>query len=145
MKRLLALLVSLVAMAAAVAGAATPAQKVPLTKTNRGCSASVTGAEQTQPFGFVNLIKPAADKLVAAVVLQGATPNAVYNIRLIQILPGGVAVDCFIIDGTLATDSSGDGSRNVQEAVVQGATSAWVDLNNQADNTDFYDTAALSF
>jgi hypothetical protein len=68
----------------------------------------------------------------------------VYNIRLIQISPGGVVVDCSTVDGTLATDSSGYGSTNVQEAVVQGATSAWVDLNNQADTTDFYDTAALS-
>src|SRR4051794_29857372 len=144
MKRLLALLASLAAMAAAVAAAATPAQKAPLTKTNRNCDASIIGDVKTQPFGFVNLIKPAADKLVAAIVLEGATVKATYNVRLIQKI-GEMVVDCNTVDGTLVTGSSGNGNTNVQVAVTHGATSAWVDLNNKDDNTDFYDTAALWF
>src|SRR5215469_11403449 len=135
MTQLLALLASLATMTAAVAAASTPAQKVPLTKTNRDCDASVIGTEQTKPFGFVNLIKPAADKLVAAIVLKGATPNAIFNVRLIQL--GGVVDNCHTFVGTLVTDSSGDGNTNVQEDVIQGATSAWVDLNNQDNFADF--------
>lgn len=117
---------------------------MPLTQTNRDCTASVIGPVQTQPYGLVNLIKLAPGNLVAAIALTGATPNAIYNVRLIQI-GGGVALDCNTVDGTLATDSSGNGNANVQDAVIQGATSVWVDLNNQADFTNFYNTAALSF
>ena len=154
MKRLLALLASLAAMvaavaatAAAVAAAATPAKKVPLTKTNRDCDGIPPPGTpvETKPFGFVNLIKPADNKLVAATVVQGATASATYKVRLIQSDQDGVVLsvccappDCHSnYDGALVTDSSGDGNANIQAAVIKGAASVWVDLNNQADFSDF--------
>lgn len=119
------------------------AHQAPLTQTNRWCDATVIGEAQTRGFGFVNLIRPASGKLVAAVVLKGASPNTTYDIRLIQVVPGDT--DCHTIDGTLTTDADGNGSANVQQKILPGATKAWVDLNNQADFAQFYDTAALSF
>ena len=131
------------------AGAATaPAQKATLTQTNRNCDGSLAGPAATQPFGFANITVPAAGKLVTAVMLKGATPNSTYNIRLIQ-LPESLG-DCghFIngpFDGTVTTDSSGNGSTNVQEPVLTGATSVFVDLNNQANPDDFLTTPVVTF
>jgi hypothetical protein len=119
------------------------AHKAPLTQTNRACDASVIGDTRTEAFGFVNLIRPASGKLVAVVVLKGATPNTTYDIRLIQLVPGDT--DCRTVDGTLTTDADGNGSATVQEKILPGATKAWIDLNNHADYTQFYDTAVLSF
>lgn len=123
--------------------AATPAQKMPLTQTNRTCDSTVIPPERTQPFGFAVVTKPAKDKLVAAVALKGALPNTAYNIRLIQILPDDA--DCHTVDGTLTTDAFGNGNANVQEPVLPGATSVWVDLNGQINPDNFYDTAPVSF
>lgn len=145
MKRLLALLALLVAMAAAVAAAATPAQKLPLTKTNRDCTGQIIGSVETQSFGFVNLIKPANGKVVAAIVVQGATVSATYKVRVIRLGPEGNVLsvcctqpDCTNhFDGALVTDSSGYGNANIQANVIEGAISVWVDLNNQIEFSDF--------
>jgi hypothetical protein len=127
-----------------IAGAASSAaQEVPLTQTNRGCSGTVIGTPQTETFGFVIINKTASGKLIANVVLVGATPNATYNIRLIQVLPGDP--DCTMVDGTLTTDSLGNGNANIQEDVLSSPTSAWVDLNNQADFNKFFDTQVVTF
>lgn len=138
---------AVVAMPAAASAQATPAQKIPLTQTNRDCSGMVIGQPQSQSFGFAVVVRSAGPKpngkLVANVVLQGARPDATYNIRLIQVLPGDP--DCQMIDGTLTTDASGDGNANVQEPVLPNASTAWVDLNNAADFTNFYDTEVVSF
>jgi hypothetical protein len=88
----------------------------------------VDGA-RTTTFGFVNLIRPASGKLVAAVVLKGAKPNTTFNVRLIQVVPGNS--DCLNIDATLTTDEYGNGEVNVQEPVLSGASLVWVALNNQ--------------
>lgn len=128
---------------AATAGA-TPAQKVPLTDTNRDCSGTaISPPSSTGSFGFAVTVAPASGKLVAAVALKGALPNATYDIRLIQV--GGNPSDCDQIDGTLTTDATGDGNANVQERFLSGAGQAWVDLNNQANFGDFYDTQPVSF
>ncbi len=122
------------------------AQQSPLTKTNRSCAGSVLGAEQPQPFGFVNLTRTASDKLIASVVLKGGPPGTTYDIRLIQLLPGNE--DCgsaTVFDGTLTTDDLGNGNANIQEPVLPGATSVWVDLNNAADFGDFFDTTPTAF
>lgn len=132
-----------VGVPAVAAAAATPAQKIPLTQTNRDCDGTVIPPVFSEAHGFAVVIKPASGKLVANVVLKNAEPNAIYNIRLIQLLPG--STDCATIDGTLTTDAEGDGNANVQEPVLPGVTSAWVDLNNQADFTNFIDTAPVSF
>ena len=127
-----------------VAGAATtPAQKVPLTQTNRDCPGTVIGDPSTKTFGFAVVTKPASGKLVAAVALKGAVPNTTYTIRLIQILPGNA--DCFGVDGRLTTDSAGDGNANVQEPVLTGASQVWVDLNNPSDQSNFYTTDLVTF
>lgn len=132
-----------VAVPAVAAAKATPAQKVPLTQTNRDCSGSVIGAVQESAHGFAVSIKAASGKLVANVVLVNAQPNTTYNIRLIQVLPN--SSDCTTIDGTLTTDAEGDGNANVKQLVLPGASTAWVDLNNQAQFDQFYDTALVPF
>ncbi len=131
----------------AAAAAATPAQKATLTQTNRNCDGSLLGEMATQPFGFAIITVPASGKLVTAVMVKGATPNSTYNIRLIQL---GGAPDCgsYItgpFDGTVSTDSSGNGSTNVQEPALTGATSVFVDLNNQANPDDFLTTPGVTF
>lgn len=137
-------LVTVLALGAPAAdGAATPSQKVPLTQTNRGCDAGVIPPVFAQARGFVAVTRTASGKLAAAVAVKGARPNTTYNIRLIQLLPD--SSDCHGIDGTLTTDGLGDGNANVQEHMLPGATSAWVDLNGQNDFTNFYDTAPMSF
>jgi hypothetical protein len=135
-----------------IVGAASPntnshAQKVPLTQTNRDCSGTVIGTPQTETFGFVVINKTGSGKLIANVVLVGATPNATYNIRLIQLssrAPNG-STECTTIDGSLTTDAQGNGDANVQEPVLEGTTGVWVDLNNQADFTNFFDTQVVPF
>lgn len=131
---------------AAAASEAAPAQKVPLTQTNRSCDASVLGDVRTEPFGFVNMVRSANGNLVASVALKGAPPNTTYNIRLIQILPGDA--DCgseTVFQGTLTTDDLGNGNANVQEPVLAGASTAWLDLNNKDNFADFFDTVPVTF
>ena len=133
-----------------MAGAASPnshAQKVPLTTTNRGCDGTIIPPEQTKPFGFVIINKTGSGKLIANVVLESATPNATYNIRLIQILPNDT--DCQPFDGPgeahFVTDAQGNGSVNYQEAVINGATGVFVAVNNAANpGSDFFTTQVVN-
>ena len=139
--------VSLVAAGLGVAGAAhgsaTPAQKLPLTQTNRDCGGSVIGASQSRSFGFAVVTKTGRGGLVVTVALKGGPPNTTYNIRLIQLVAGDA--NCTVVDGTLTTDADGDGNANVHEAVLPHASRVWVDLNNQADFTEFFDTQVVAF
>lgn len=128
--------------AEAAQAAATPAQKVPLTQTNRSCDGAVIGGPANQSFGFAKITKTAHGRLVVAVALKGGPPNTTYNIRLIQVVAGDT--DCTAVDGTLTTDADGDGNANVQEAMLPGASRVWVDLNNQADFADFFDTGMVT-
>ncbi|KAE8131091.1 hypothetical protein BDV38DRAFT_265482 [Aspergillus pseudotamarii] len=140
MKQLLVLSVMLAMTGATVSAAAIPAQKVPLTRTNRNCDGSLASpTELTESFGFANLVQPASGKLVAAVVLQGATPSATYKVRLIQ---APMPSPCYDIPSTtLITDSSGNGNTNFQQPVDPSATAAFVDLNNLAHpNEDYFTT-----
>lgn len=122
--------------------AATPAQKVPLTQTNRNCDGRLVD-RQDQSFGFAVVHKTGSDKLVASLVLKNATPNTTYNVRLIQLLSGDV--DCSVIDGTLTTDAAGDGDANIQEHVLPGASSVWVAINDQNNFAAFFTTPVLNF
>jgi hypothetical protein len=125
---------------------ATPAQKVPLTQTNRACDASVLGPDKPQPFGFANIVRSASGTLVASVVLKGGPPDTTYNIRLIQVLPGdGDCGSATVFDATLTTDDRGNGNANVQETVLPGASTAWVDLNNAGNFDDYFDTVSVAF
>ncbi|RAL13408.1 uncharacterized protein BO97DRAFT_450089, partial [Aspergillus homomorphus CBS 101889] len=146
MKHMLAYLAVLAALASSTSAAAKPAQKASLTRTNRECNGQPNEPPKTETFGFVNLVRTGSDKLVANVVLQGGTPNAQFNVRLIQI-KYGQAVDCGKCTeegGTLATDSSGNGNLNIQDAVNSGATSAWVALNDKTQCSNFYTIGPLS-
>jgi hypothetical protein len=147
-----ALAASVLAMAVGlgVAGpahaAATRAQKMPLTKTNADCPGYTSPAARAKAFGFAVIIAPAPGKLVVQVVLKGAPANTTFNIRMIQVLPD--ASDCgsaTVFDGTLTTDATGNGNANIQEAVLPRAHTVWVDLNNQADFSDFFTTQVVSF
>jgi hypothetical protein len=140
-------LVALLGFAGPARAAATPAQKTPLTQTNRDCEGTVLGSQQTQSFGFAKLTKTGSARLVVEVALKDATPNATYNIRLIQLVTGdpNAEPDCAVIDGTLTTDAVGNGNANVQEPVLPGASTAWVDLNNQDNFAEFFTTKVLSF
>ena len=146
MKQVLALLALLATITSVVTARALPAQKAALTQTNRDCAGSVIGLVHTETFGFVNLVVTRSNRIVAVAVLQGGTPNANYNVRLIQV-KDGMAVDCGACTtggATLTTDDQGDGSINVQQAVAPGASTAWVDLNNKDDCANFFNIAPLS-
>lgn len=130
-------------------GPATPAQRVALTRTNRNCDGTVAGAVSSTSFGFVILTKPASGRLIATVVVQGASAFATYNIRLIQVVQDNSDCASFIngpFDGSVTTNSNGNGQTNVQEPVLAGATSAFVVLNN-ANNPggDFFTTRLVTF
>ena len=118
------------------------AQKVPLTQTNAGCPGYTTQPTGVPTFGFAIINKTGSGKLIANVVLVGAEHNAIYNIRLIQ-LPSESTV-CSQVDGTLTTDAQGNGNANIQVSADPGTTGVWVDLNNQADFTNFFDTRVVS-
>jgi len=128
---------------------ATPAQRVALTRTNRNCDGTVVDGVSSTSFGFVILTKPASGRLIATVVVQGATAFATYNIRLIQVVPGNSDCGSFIngpFDGSVTTDGSGNGQTNVQEPVLAGATRAFVVLNNANDpGADFFTTQLVTF
>ncbi|PIG82103.1 hypothetical protein AARAC_000016 [Aspergillus arachidicola] len=142
--KLLHLSVMLAMTGAIVSAAAIPAQKIPLTRTNRNCDGSLASTELTEQFGFANLVKPASGKVVAAVVLQGATPSATYMVRLIQ---APTPAPCFNIPSTtFITDSSGNGNANFQQPVEPSATAALVALNNLANpGNDFFTTDPNKF
>ena len=139
--------VALLGFAASAEAAAPPAQKAPFTQTNRDCDGAVTGGPLTTSFGFAKVTKTGSGKLVVTVVLQHATPDTTFNIRLIQIVTRNpnAEPDCDAIDGTVTTDAAGDGNTNVQEPVLPGARTAWVDLNDKNQFTRFYTTQVLSF
>ncbi|SES16065.1 hypothetical protein SAMN05216199_2270 [Pedococcus cremeus] len=115
------------------------AHKLSLTQTNRGCDGAQIGQTQQARFGFVNMIATGERHVVANVVLKGARPNTTYSVRVIQLVPGDA--DCSTVDATLTTDPLGNGHVLVHETVLDGATGAWVAVNNQADFTQFYATA----
>jgi hypothetical protein len=140
-------LVALLGFAGSAEAAATPAQKVPFTQTNRDCDGAVTGGPLTRSFGFANITKTGSEKLVVTVALKNATPDTTYNIRLIQIVTGNpdAEPDCDVIDGTVTTDALGDGNTNIQEPVLPSARTAWVDLNDKDNFTRFFTTQVVSF
>ena len=139
----LAVMAAGLGVAGGAQAAATSAQKVPLTQTNRDCGGSIIGEPLTQSFGFAVIRKTARDRLVVEVALKGGPPHTTYNIRLLQVVAGDA--DCTPVDGTLTTDADGNGNASVKEAVRPNASSVWVVLNNQADFADFFDTQVVFF
>ena len=150
---------------AGMAGAAPPtpspghSTKEPITNQNRNCDgspASPNGTGNGTGSAVFNIPGPsgpptqanAPDKIIVDVSITNATPNATYNVRLIQTPPSvnNGAGDCTGVDGTLTTDASGNGSVNVQEPLLSGAHDAFVALNNAAaPGTDFYTSPEVTF
>jgi hypothetical protein len=152
---------------AGTAGAAPPtpspghSTKEPITNQNRNCDgspASPNGTGNGTGSAVFNIPGPsgpnaptqanAPDKIIVDVSITNATPNATYNVRLIQTPPSvnNGAGDCTGVDGTLTTDASGNGSVNVQEPLLSGAHDAFVAVNNAAaPGTDFYTSPEVTF
>ncbi|WP_272004185.1 hypothetical protein [Nannocystis radixulma] len=134
-----------------IASAAPPqaAQKVRLTPQNRDCNGEPVGPILQNDKGFATIKPTGSGTLIANVVLKGGTPNATYNIRLIQTLNGNAIpgeCDFRVDDRTLITDDAGNGSTNVQEGLLPSANDAFVVLNNLADrNNDFFTTEEVRF
>lgn len=143
-------LISLLALTTTPATAAVISlQSAPLTQTNRECNGAVSpnSTPMTKSFGLVSLAttKIGPPQLVAVPALIGGKPNTAYNVRLIQI-KNGQALNCGPCTtggGTLKTNDKGTGSTSVQQAVIPGATAAWVVLNEKAQCANFYDIAPL--
>ena len=131
------------ALAGGAQAAGTPAQKMPLTQTNRSCDGTLSGEPTTRPFGFAVIRETGHGRLVATVALKGGPPNTAYNVRLIQVVAGDA--DCIGVGGTLTTDDDGNGNANVHEVVRPGASRVWVVLNNRANFAEFFDTQVVSF
>lgn len=137
------------------------ATKLPIDRTNRNCYGSLAsppGTGNGTGSAVFNIPGPSGpnqptqanppNKIIADVSITNATPNATYNVRLIQTPPSvnNNAGDCTGVDGTLTTDASGNGSLNIQEALLSGAHDAFVALNNTAaTNTDFYTSPEVTF
>jgi hypothetical protein len=118
--------------------AASHAQKVPLSTANINCDGSSAPDQGSGPGeGFVVYNRPANGTVIAVVVLQDARPDTTYSVRLIQSVS-----DCGTVDATITTDSLGDGSANVHEAVADNGT-VFVAVNNTADPyNDYFTTGA---
>ncbi|MEV3926625.1 hypothetical protein [Actinomadura coerulea] len=116
-----------------------------ITRQNRDCLGMPVGPTLPQSFGFSVVRRTGSNMIVTTVVLQGATPNATYTVRLIQLGPSLGTSDCPGVDGTVTTDEFGNGEANVRENALPGATHVFVDLNNTADpNGDFFTTEPVS-
>jgi hypothetical protein len=131
----LALLVGL-GLSAGVAGASNPntQTKVPVTNANINCDGS-----PAQPPGISSGSGKAVMTQTAnggagtgvlntGVTLQGATPNATYNIRIIQDPNEANGPPCGVVVGTVTTDALGYGkggwihaSANRRDVLVLGA------------------------
>jgi hypothetical protein len=129
-----------------MAGATPPSQaKAPLTNTNRNCDGTPATGGTGATLGSVVMNQTKATSngkftanLAAGVTLQGATPNATYNIRIIQDGAAGLVGSCTNIVGTVTTDAFGNGSADVATRALDGATQWWVDLNNRSDPNNDY-------
>lgn len=136
-----------VGLNAGTAGATPPSQtKASLTNTNRNCDGTFAsgGTGATRGSVVMNQTKAPANgkftaNLAAGVTLQGATPNATYNIRIIQDdAPAGLVGSCINIVGTVTTDAFGNGSADVATRALDSAKQWWVDLNSQSDPNNDY-------
>ena len=76
---------------------------------------------------------------MAHIEVVGANPMGQYNIRLIQ-LPTSLN-DCgSYLSSSIIIDSSGNGSTDVSEALLSGATGVFVVLNWNDNPGDYYFT-----
>jgi hypothetical protein len=121
-----------------------PHSRQPLTDTNRNCDGAPVGtptktsgvAVMAQTPRFLSVPR----SLVALLSVQAGTPNATYDIRIIQDDANGVVGSCNVVVGKVTTDANGNGVGFGTTPVLTGATKWWVDLNNQQNFADFVDT-----
>jgi len=133
------------ALPAGAAGAAKEALRGPDAVVFCDSNQQIGDVSQAGP-GFVIFNQDASGGVHANVVLQGASPNTTYVVRLIQAVPDGS--DCYNIDGTITTNRQGNGQLNIVEPTLAGATSAQVIIDTSSlFNTPTYagsDLYALS-
>lgn len=70
----------------------------------------------SDPVGFV-IFNATKDKLMAQVVVKGATPNLELPVRLIQGGSGG-GEDCHEVDGYVKTNKQGKGTLHLSEPIT---------------------------
>lgn len=136
------------------------ATSVTIDNTDRDCSGkahfSVKGSGAGSGFAVINVAGPIGPNgpgrtVIANVDLTNAEPNSNYGVRLIQLFTPPNSRDCGFsaenpYDATLQTDALGNGSVNIQEAVLPGADHAFVVLNNTTGPaTDFYTSPEAPF
>ena len=126
------------------AGAAGPITVSTLTDTNRDCNGAFI-SPSTKTMGTVVMAQiprflgnPAT--LITLGTVQGATPRAAYDIRIIQESADGLVGSCSAIVGKVTTDGNGNGILIATTPVLAGSTKWWVDLNNQQNFADYLDT-----
>ena len=118
--------------------------KQPLTDTNRDCNGAPISAP-TRNLGFTVMVQTPGfvaptGYLITLVIVHDATPNATYDIRIIQEGPAGLVGSCYAVIGKVTTNSQGNGVMFAATAVLASATKWWVDLNNQQNFADYLDT-----
>ncbi|BCL79830.1 hypothetical protein ccbrp13_22950 [Ktedonobacteria bacterium brp13] len=124
------------------------AQRVELTRLNRNCSGTIVPPPPSDllehGFSIISETESKPERLIAVVVLRNATPNATYNIRLIQ-TPNTLAA-CPGSNGTLTTNAQGSGNAIIRAFVQRGSSDAFVALNNLANpDKDFFTTEEVFF
>ena len=128
------------------AGASSPFSltKQTLTDTNRDCNGTQLSTSTKTSGAAYMLESPRIFSLPASlsllVTVEGATPGATYNIRIIQDGASGLVGSCDVVVGKVTTDAKGNGVMLATTPVLAGATKWWVDLNNQQNVADFVDT-----
>ncbi len=121
-----------------------PHSQFPLNNTNRNCDGAPISTP-TMTFGQAFLVQtpgigsiPASLSMLARV--QGATPNATYDVRIIQDGLSGVVGSCNVVVAKVTTDASGNGYTAGTTPLLTGTTKWWVDFNNEQNFADFFDT-----
>jgi Tol biopolymer transport system component len=97
--------------------------------------------------GFAIITATSSGDLTAQVMLRGGLANTTYTVQLIQSAGlGGSIEDCSVEDGTLITDSRGDGAARVREARRPDTIGAYVYLVHIGDSAgpqDLYGTRLI--
>ncbi len=127
-------------VALCVAPDAAAATRVPLRGVERGCDFSKNLPVPTPGFGTaLALITSAGSSVTANVTLISGSPDAHYDVLLIQV-PRPSASTCGPGDpgtaaGSLNTDGAGSGSANVQDHIRPGTTGVWVNVQRPAEHS----------
>jgi hypothetical protein len=121
--------------ATGVASASTGPTLVPLTSKFRNCSFQQTRWVSATGFGSGDALigTNGSNRVTADVRLATAAPNTRYTVRLIQV-PRAADRTCAVGDPGVAgaelfTDGVGSATVSMQDAMMPGATGAWVSID----------------